>query len=109
MARVGTLRRAVSLASVALAVAAGVAVWWAASGAPEKSTLPASSHLTVSPGEVTVAPDASCDLDLAAPTIGKPCKPCKDRPWCGCTYNGAPRISCNPCCYDTQPYPTCYD
>lgn len=39
----------------------------------------------------------------------RPCKPCKDRPWCECTYKGAPRISCDPCCYDTQPYPTCLD
>lgn len=37
------------------------------------------------------------------------CKKCKDRPWCGCTLNGAPRISCDPCCYDTQPFPTCLD
>ena len=29
----------------------------------------------------------------------KPCKPCKDRPFCGCTYNGMPRVSCNPCCW----------
>ncbi len=37
------------------------------------------------------------------------CKKCKGRPWCGCTLNGAPRISCDPCCYDTQPWPTCLD
>jgi hypothetical protein len=30
---------------------------------------------------------------------GVHCKKCTDRPWCGCTYNGMPRVSCNPCCY----------
>lgn len=37
------------------------------------------------------------------------CRPCKDKPYCGCTYNGAPRISCDPCCYDTYPLMTCLD
>lgn len=37
------------------------------------------------------------------------CKRCKGRPWCECTLDGARRISCDPCCYDTQPYPTCLD
>lgn len=27
------------------------------------------------------------------------CKRCKDREWCTCSYNGLPRVSCNPCCY----------
>ena len=27
------------------------------------------------------------------------CKACKDQPWCKCTYNGMPRVSCDPCCY----------
>ncbi len=31
---------------------------------------------------------------------GKGCKPCsKDRRWCGCTLDGMPRVSCDPCCY----------
>jgi hypothetical protein len=29
----------------------------------------------------------------------KPCKACPDQPWCACTYNGYPRVSCDPCCY----------
>ena len=39
------------------------------------------------------------------------CKNCKDRPWCACTYNGKPRISCNPCCYQgwSDPFPVCFD
>ena len=38
------------------------------------------------------------------------CKPCKDRTWCKCTYNGLRRASCNPCCYvnDIGVY-TCLD
>ena len=31
----------------------------------------------------------------------KPCKACSAQPWCGCTYEGHPRISCDPCCYST--------
>ena len=35
------------------------------------------------------------------------CKACKQQPWCGCTYQGYPRISCDPCCYVAFPYPIC--
>jgi hypothetical protein len=31
----------------------------------------------------------------------KPCRACPDQPWCSCTYNGHPRVSCDPCCYST--------
>ncbi len=31
----------------------------------------------------------------------KPCKACSAQPWCACTYQGHPRISCDPCCYST--------
>jgi hypothetical protein len=39
--------------------------------------------------------------DAGAPgtAAAKPCRPCKDRPWCECTYQGAHRVSCDPCCY----------
>lgn len=37
---------------------------------------------------------------LTAATPGS-CKPCKGRTWCKCTYNGNPRASCDPCCYQT--------
>ena len=40
--------------------------------------------------------------DAVAPKPPKP-KPCRqtcpDQPWCECTYQGQPRISCDPCCY----------
>ena len=35
------------------------------------------------------------DMEPVAPG----CKRCKDQPWCACTYNGAQRVSCDPCCY----------
>ena len=38
------------------------------------------------------------------------CKPCKNRTWCKCTYNGLPRVSCDPCCYGNWGVPsTCFD
>ena len=42
--------------------------------------------------------------DLAAPGGAlerKPCKACPQQPWCECTYQGHPRVSCDPCCYQT--------
>jgi len=47
----------------------------------------------------------------AEAAAGGGCKSCKGRPWCGCSYQGKPRISCNPCCYQgpTDPFPTCFD
>jgi len=33
------------------------------------------------------------------PAAAKPCKTCRDQPFCKCTYQGMPRISCDPCCY----------
>lgn len=53
------------------------------------------------------------DGDALSMTAARPpvCKKCPDRPWCTCTYNGRPRISCNPCCYQGywDPYPICFD
>lgn len=48
--------------------------------------------------------------DFDAQTARKGCKPCKGRRWCGCTYNGLPRISCDPCCYSNGwGLPVCLD
>jgi hypothetical protein len=41
------------------------------------------------------------------PAAASGCKACKHQPWCGCTYQGHPRISCDPCCYQAYPYPIC--
>jgi hypothetical protein len=60
----------------------------------------------------------SCDLnftpadpeDETLAVSAKACKACQDRPWCKCTYNGLPRVSCNPCCYGNLGIPqTCFD
>ena len=55
------------------------------------------------------APDAGAMLaiEAAEPVVtiaaaAKPCKTCRERPTCECTYNGMPRISCVPCCYRNQ-------
>ncbi len=48
----------------------------------------------------------------AGPKKPRGCKPCsKDRRWCECTYNGLPRVSCDPCCYSDgiNPYQVCLD
>ena len=50
------------------------------------------------------------NLDAALTAVAKPpCKPCKDKPSCTCSYNGKPRISCNPCCWQGpfDPFPIC--
>ncbi len=47
---------------------------------------------------------------VANEAAARPCRPCKDRPWCTCTYNGMPRVSCNPCCYGNYGFPqVCLD
>ena len=38
---------------------------------------------------------------VEATANAKPCKACRAQPWCACTYQGHPRISCDPCCYST--------
>jgi hypothetical protein len=55
------------------------------------------------------APDADAMLsdEGAEPVVtiaaaARPCKTCRERPTCECTYNGMPRISCVPCCYRNQ-------
>jgi len=39
----------------------------------------------------------------------KPCKTCPEKPYCTCTYNGQPRVSCEPCCYLTRTGEICFD
>jgi hypothetical protein len=52
--------------------------------------------------EAVISPELP-EADATAAPKPRPCKPCPDRPWCECKYNGLPRISCDPCCY-IQPY-----
>ena len=61
--------------------------------------------------ELVVALDVLPE-DAAMEPAAKPpkCKACPDRPWCPCTYNGQPRISCNPCCFRSNFGPqVCFD
>ena len=37
---------------------------------------------------------------MSSPAVdAKPCRSCKNKPQCACSYNGMPRVSCEPCCY----------
>lgn len=65
-------------------------------------------------GSALVAPgESACVEDALAATPVAPggCKACKGRSWCTCSYQGKPRISCNPCCYQgaLDPIPICFD
>ena len=53
---------------------------------------------------------ASQPQELFTTAAAQPCKNCKDRTWCHCSYNGLPRVSCNPCCYGNLGIPqVCLD
>ena len=57
-----------------------------------------------------LSPAASSTDELVASNAAARCKTCKDRTWCKCTYNGLPRVSCNPCCYGNLGIPqVCLD
>src|SRR5262245_36848945 len=49
--------------------------------------------------ELSIEVDGTDATPAAKPPKG--CKACPDQPWCACTYNGHPRVSCDPCCYST--------
>jgi|GEM_PF-3598351 hypothetical protein len=58
--------------------------------------------------DAVTAPDCATE-DGSAGNIAAPvsmdrkpgCKACTQQPWCACTYQGHPRVSCDPCCYQT--------
>lgn len=50
-------------------------------------------------GDLTSENETVANISTAAAPGG--CKTCKGRTWCKCTYNGNPRVSCDPCCYRT--------
>ena len=55
-------------------------------------------------------PAVQADENSSIFTTAPGCKACKDRQWCKCTYNGLPRVSCNPCCYGNLGIPqVCFD
>lgn len=51
------------------------------------------------PVETAAACDDAAPAEAIATSADAACKPCKDRTWCKCTYNGMARASCDPCCY----------
>jgi hypothetical protein len=62
------------------------------------------------PAVATVGTVSFEDSATQAAAGGTHCKACKDRPFCHCSYNGLPRVSCNPCCYGNLGIPqVCLD
>ena len=98
--------------SRALLVVAGTALLLVALG---MSTLQASrgnaTAKPATPAEIALSSQAdSCSQAPGEPTDTARAKSCKDRPWCKSTYNGLPRVSCNPCCYGNLGVPMiCFD
>ncbi|HZE88985.1 MAG TPA: hypothetical protein VE404_05525 [Verrucomicrobiae bacterium] len=81
-----------------LAVMVGIAaiLFMIAAGA---SSLTAARSTTAAP---VGAPASTCAESAADQSLSaKPCKTCSGKPYCTCTYNGQPRLSCEPCCYGT--------
>ena len=112
MSRFGPLRPAVIL-GIALVI---LAIGLAGAGPQSSREEPAKAVPLVNSVErsACVADEAlSSTIQVTGssfePADAGGCKPCKGQPWCGCTYQGHPRISCNPCCYQAYPYPICLD
>jgi hypothetical protein len=90
-----------------LLLAAGASSLAAARGA---AAAPAETPpvLTAQPAGDAAASCGETAIDGAAPK--KPCRgACPDKPYCTCTYNGQPRVSCDPCCYQTYTGEICLD
>ena len=99
------------LKTLCLAAVAVLAVAWIPAVAEETIVAPATevqdpvqdqaedACLDYTPADETEAQPALLlgPADMQPVTPG--CKTCKDQPFCKCTYQGMPRISCDPCCY----------
>ena len=62
--------------------------------------------------EVNFTPSTVLEMNSTDESVtAAGCKRCsKDRQWCKCTYNGLPRVSCDPCCYGNLGIPqVCLD
>jgi len=106
------------VASILVSAAVGLAVIAAEAPVPVPSTEePQAAFEQSVPAEqenacVELETSETLDLDGLALTAAAPrCKTCKDRPFCTCSYQGKPRISCNPCCWQgpLDPFPICAD
>ena len=94
---------------------------------PVEASLATTEAVVAAPHIADTSDNAACGLDftpaletrglagllegiVANEAAARPCRPCKDRPWCTCTFNGMPRVSCDPCCYGNYGYPqVCLD
>jgi len=108
MLRIGALRSAVILGIALVALAVGLTAAGPLRQEPAKAT-PVVTPVAVS---ACVADDAPAfTIDGAGsgmvPAAAGGCKACKAQPWCACIYQGHPRISCDPCCYQAYPSPIC--
>lgn len=101
------MRKVASIVLAALVLVAVASGTFAVSGPQADDAAVLNS--AVEQGVAQAADESQGVAESGGETAKPGCKRCKGRPWCECTYNGAPRISCNPCCYATQPYPTCFD
>ena len=113
--------RAKTLALVAL-TGIGILAWMPAAAADDPPAAQIVEEFVVQPPEdaclnytpvegtevqLQVVPEV--ENDAATPNAKPPkgCRACQEQPWCACTYNGHPRISCDPCCYSTWSGPIC--
>ncbi|MGH9868667.1 MAG: hypothetical protein ACREAA_10965 [Candidatus Polarisedimenticolia bacterium] len=79
-------------------------------GAPAlMASLSASDDAVVVEQTSPDASDGECAQAPPGATEVPGCKDCKGRPFCTCSYNGHPRVSCNPCCYSTPSGLICRD
>jgi len=106
-------------ASIIILVAIALAAFAAEAPAPVPSTEDTSAAVEIEPNaqDQNACVETAQDDALAAagfeatPVAPGGCKTCKGRSWCTCSYQGKPRISCNPCCYQgaLDPFPICFD
>jgi hypothetical protein len=109
MSRFGTLRPAVVLGIALVTLALGLVGAAPLSSREEPAkTVPLVSSVEPSACVADEVPASTLQMPGASFEPATPgCKACKQQPWCGCTYQGHPRISCDPCCYQAYPYPIC--
>jgi len=93
-----TLSVMVGIAAFLLLIAAGASSLTAAR-TTNAAPVPAA---TAAIGEQVATADSACVESAAGQFLSsKPCRTCPGKPYCTCTYNGQPRLSCEPCCYRT--------
>ena len=109
MSRIGPLKSAVVLSIALVALAVGLTVAGPVASRQEP-TKPAPIVTPVEPSACAVDEALSAFAVVGSslePAAAGGCKACKAQPWCGCVYQGHPRISCDPCCYQAYPAPIC--